>query len=74
MIKEYGELRLAPKPVTRNVKGQFVKGHKPYNKGKKWEEYMNKKQLKRARRSAIKNIARARLMRVNYPGRPTKKS
>lgn len=73
MIKDYGELRLAPQPVSRNVKGQFTKGHKPYNKGKKWEDYMSKRQLERARRSACKNIARARLMRVNYPGRPTKK-
>ena len=37
------ELKMAPERKNRNpVNGRFVKGCTPYNKGKKWDEYMPK--------------------------------
>lgn len=43
------ELKLAPQRLTTNpVNGQFMKGHQPHNKGKKWSEYMSKRGIKRA--------------------------
>ena len=30
------------------VNGQFLKGHTPHNKGRKWNEYMGKRMQKRA--------------------------
>lgn len=47
----YGELYLPPEMPKRNaVNGRFLKGHIPANKGKKWEEYMGKRAMKRAMR------------------------
>lgn len=41
------ELYLPPVLPDYNVKnGQFKKGHVPYNKGKKWSEYMTKRAQK----------------------------
>lgn len=43
------ELYLAPPRPMRNKKtGRFVKGHKPFNKGLHWDDYMSKKSQKRA--------------------------
>ena len=45
----YGELYLPPDPPKYNaVNGQFLKGHVPANKGKKWSDYMGKRAQKRA--------------------------
>ena len=42
------ELYLPPVLPDYNLKtGQFKKGHVPYNKGKKWSEYMTKRAQKR---------------------------
>lgn len=44
----YGELYIPPEPAKYNaVNGQFLKGHVPHNKGKKWSEYLNKRTQKR---------------------------
>lgn len=56
----YGELYIPPIPKTRNaVTGQFLKGNVPYNKGKKWSEYMDKRAQKRAAKG-WKNLDRYR--------------
>ena len=45
----YGELTLPPVWTGINKQnGQFLKGHVPANKGKKWSEYMGKRAMKRA--------------------------
>lgn len=42
------ELKMAPERKNRNpVNGRFVKGCTPYNKGKKWDEYMSKREQKK---------------------------
>lgn len=44
----YGELYLPPERPDYNVtNGQFMKGHVPHNKGKKWSEYVGKRAQKR---------------------------
>ena len=48
-IKKYGEMRLPTERLDYNpVNGQFLKGHVPFNKGRKWHEYMKKRAMKRA--------------------------
>lgn len=45
----YGELTLPPVRTGFNKQnGQFLKGHVPANKGKKWSDYMGKRAQKRA--------------------------
>ena len=46
----YGELTLSPVWTGINKQtGQFLKGHVPANKGKKWSDYMTKdERMKRA--------------------------
>jgi hypothetical protein len=45
----YGELTLPPVWTGINKQnGQFLKGHVPANKGKKWADYMGKRAMKRA--------------------------
>ena len=45
----YGELTLPPVWTGINKQtGQFLKGHVPANKGKKWSDYMGKRAMKRA--------------------------
>ena len=45
----YGELTLPPIRTSYNKRnGQFLKGHTPANKGKKWSEWMGKRAQKRA--------------------------
>ena len=47
-IKNYGELRFPNERRDHNpINGQFLKGHTPFNKGKKWSEYMKKRSMKR---------------------------
>ena len=48
-IKRYGEMRLPDRKLDYNpTNGQFLKGHVPFNKGKKWSEYMKKRAMKRS--------------------------
>ena len=48
-IKKYGELRFPTERLGHNpINGQFLKGHVPFNKGKKWSEYMKKRAMKRS--------------------------
>ena len=43
------ELHLPPKRPKYNIhNGQFLKGHEPHNKGKKWDDYMSKRGQRRA--------------------------
>ena len=45
----YGELKLPPERRSHNpLNGQFLKGHTPANKGKKWDDFMGKRAQKRA--------------------------
>lgn len=44
------------KPNRNPVNGQFLKGHTPHNKGKKWEDYMDMRKAKRIKRIAIGNL------------------
>lgn len=45
----YGELTFPPVWTGINKQnGQFLKGHVPANKGKKWSDYMGKRAMKRA--------------------------
>ena len=49
----YGELTLPPVWTGINKQnGQFLKGHVPANKGKKWSDYMGKRAMKRAAKNA----------------------
>lgn len=46
---EYGELYIEPERKNYNlVNGQFVKGHTPHNKGKRWGDYMKKSSQRRS--------------------------
>ena len=62
----YGELTFAPEYKGINKKtGQYLKGHTPANKGKRWDEYMGK----RAQKRAMKGWKNLELHR-NKNGRP----
>lgn len=51
------ELYLPPeRPQYNPVNGQFLKGHIPHNKGKKWSDYMDGRKAKRVKRIATKNL------------------
>lgn len=43
----YGELYLEPEPQKLKNSGRFQKGNIPFNKGKKWSEYVSKRSQKR---------------------------
>ena len=62
----YGELTLPPvwTGINRQT-GQYLKGHVPANKGKKWSDYMGKRAMKRAAKG-WKNLELYR----NKNGRP----
>lgn len=48
---DYGEMRLSPvKEAVNRQNGQFLKGHVPANKGKRWKDYMSKRGQRRARK------------------------
>lgn len=42
------------RPEGINSKGQFEKGHEPFNKGKKWSDYMDEEKQK----MVLKNLSR----------------
>ena len=51
MIKSDGSLYIPTDWTRINPRnGQFMKGHEPHNKGKKWEEYVPKKSQRRMRK------------------------
>lgn len=51
------ELYIPPQQHTRNaVNGRFMKGHIPFNKGKKWTDYMDMRKAKRVKRIGMKNM------------------
>lgn len=53
----YGELYLPPESDHVNKKnGQFMKGHIPHNKGKKWSEWLDGRKQKKIIRIAMKNL------------------
>ena len=57
------------RPKCNPVNGRFVKGHVPFNKGKKWDEYMPKKS-RRGCRKGWKNLQKYRpTMRPDTSGR-----
>ena len=70
----YGELTLSPvwTGVSR-TNGQFLKGHVPANKGKKWSDYMGKRAQKRAMKG-WENLAKYRNIngRADTAGRSRK--
>ena len=43
-------------PARNAQNGQFLKGHIPHNKGKKWSNYMDMRKAKRIIRIAKKNL------------------
>ena len=66
------ELYIPPKWTGRNAKtGRFLKGHTPYNKGKKWSEYLSKRVQKRMAKG-WKNLEKYRVHPANA-GRCRKK-
>lgn len=53
------ELHISPKRPTRNfMNGRFLKGHIPFNKGKKWSDYMDMRKAKKIKRIGLKNLVR----------------
>lgn len=44
------------RPQYNPTNGQFLKGHVPFNKGKKWSEYMDMRKARRIIRIAKKNL------------------
>lgn len=44
------------RPQYNPTNGQFLKGHVPHNKGKKWSDYMDMRKAKRILRIAKKNL------------------
>ena len=70
----YGELTLSPVWAGVNrTNGQFLKGHVPANKGKKWSDYMGKRAQKRAAKG-WENLAKYRNIngRADTAGRSRK--
>ena len=51
------ELYIPPiRPKYNPTNGQFLKGHVPHNKGKKWEEWMDMRKAKKVKQIAMKNL------------------
>jgi len=44
------------RPQYNPTNGQFLKGHVPHNKGKKWREYMDMRKAGRIKRIGMKNL------------------
>lgn len=41
-----------PRTITVNpINGQFLKGHVPHNKGKRWEDYMDMRKARRIKKN-----------------------
>lgn len=68
----YGELNYESVTTGINpITGKFMKGHIPYNKGKKWNEYMPKKS-QRGSRKGWKNLKKYPPTHFENSGRPKK--
>ena len=66
----YGELTLAPVWTGINKQnGQFLKGHTPHNKGKRWSEWMSKRGQRKVRRTTTKNLMHRPKSRPDNAGR-----
>ena len=66
----YGELTLPPAYSGINRKnGRFMKGHVPFNKGKRWTEYMGKRAMKRAAKGWINVVINRPKERPDTAGR-----
>lgn len=51
------ELYIPMERPTRNpTNGQFLKGHVPFTKGKKWEDFMDMRKARRIKRIAMSNL------------------
>ena len=51
------ELYIPPERPQRNlVNGQFLKGNSPFNKGKKWKDYMDEETYKKCKGIIAKNL------------------
>lgn len=60
------ELYIEPKRPEYNLKnGRFLKGHTPFNKGKRWSEYMNMRKQKKC----LKNLELGRRGNPDIAGR-----
>ena len=60
------ELYIEPKRPEYNLKnGRFLKGHTPFNKGKRWSEYMNMRKQKKC----LKNLEFGRIGNPDIAGR-----
>ena len=44
------------RPQYNPTNRQFLKGHIPHNKGKKWEDYMDMRKARKIKRIGIKNL------------------
>ena len=44
------------RPTVNKKNGHFLKGHEPFNKGKKWSDYMDMRKAKRIIRIAKQNL------------------
>jgi hypothetical protein len=40
----------------RDEKGRFAKGHKPFNKGKNWDEYLSPEKQRKVKEIGVKNL------------------
>ena len=48
------ELYIEPiRPTINRKNGQFLKGHKPFNKGKKWIDYLPKDKIEKMRKQIL---------------------
>ena len=48
------ELYIEPIRPTRNyITGQFLKGHEPFNKGKKWSDYLPQEKIDKMRKQIL---------------------
>ena len=50
------ELTDEGRPARNWKTGQFLKGHIPFNRGKKWSDYMDGRKAKRIKRIGMKNL------------------
>lgn len=55
------ELYIEPiRPTINKKNGQFLKGHEPFNKGKKWEDYLPEEKIERMRKQILSMCGQGR--------------
>lgn len=70
----YGELYIPQERATHNaLNGQFLKGHTPHNKGKKWSEFLSKRSQKRCAKGWENLVKHRPQQRPETAGRCKKK-